>query len=113
MNRLHRLLATAALMLTILLGGLPFGGAAHAEAATKKRATSSTRARASRTVRSTRRTSRTKASSTAGKTVHVRPYTKKNGTHVAAYNRRPPSSKGTKAAANAKRAPARKTSTGK
>jgi hypothetical protein len=34
-----------------------------------------------------------KSKSTSGKTVHVRSYTKKNGTHVKAYNRRPPNTK--------------------
>jgi hypothetical protein len=33
------------------------------------------------------------STSRAGKSVHVRSYTKKNGTHVRAYNRRPPNSK--------------------
>ena len=37
------------------------------------------------------RAHRTATKSTASKSVHVRAYTKKNGTHVAAYNRRPPS----------------------
>jgi hypothetical protein len=31
-----------------------------------------------------------RSSSSSGKTVHVRSYTRKNGTHVKAYNRRPP-----------------------
>ena len=83
--KIRSLVVSVVLALGMILGGAPARAESH-----QRRAPTRTSASKPRASRSNPRTSR---ATTANKTVHVRAYTKKNGTHVAAHNRRPPSSR--------------------
>jgi hypothetical protein len=72
--KIRSLVASVMLALVMMFGGTPAEASSHRGSKPRTHAAKTT---------------------PAGKTVHVRSYTKRDGTHVTAHNRRPPSSHAT------------------